>query len=293
MTRSKSDLSAPEALQSTTFKKERRGGARPRAKDRDPDDRQFINSLSRGLQVLVAIADSAGGLGNQEIAEQVALPSPTISRITHTLTALGYLAYVDATAKYHVGSGALPLWRGYVVGTKVVELAASHMRELALQTRSTVTIGDRDRAHIVYLHVERGISHMLLQQDIGSKMPLERSAAGWAWLSAASEAVRAPIFASVEQHLGRGEWSNWQAKIEAAGREIAQRGFCGAYGDWMPEINAVAAPLVAPDRAQILTMSCGGPAFAFDVERMENDIGPRLAALTRTIRAEAIARAIW
>ena len=276
-----------------SHKKERRGGARARAKDRDPDDRQFINSLSRGLQVLVAISDAGDGLGNQEIADRVTLPGPTVSRITHTLTALGYLAYIEKSGKYRVGNGVLPLWRGYLTSMRIVGIARGHMRELAIQTRSTVTIGERDRAHIVYLGVERGVSTMLFPQDVGSKMPLERSANGWAWLSAAPEGLRAAAYSQLEKCVASGEWPFWLAKIEAARRAVAERNFCGAFGDWMPEINAVAAPLVAPDATQILAISCGGPSFAFDVDRLENDIGPRIAALVRTVRADAIARGIW
>jgi DNA-binding IclR family transcriptional regulator len=300
LTRNRLDLPAvgrraaqPEIMPDTGIRKERRGGARPRAKDRDPDDRQFINSLSRGLQVLVAISDSGDGLANQEIAERVALPGPTVSRITHTLLALGHLAYVEATGKYRVGSGVLPLWRGYLASVRIVEIARNHMREFAIKTRSTVTLGDRDRNHIVYLDVEREVSTMLLSQEVGSKMPLERSATGWAWLGAAPTALRASAYALLEKSLRQEEWPIWRAKIEAAREEIARRQFCANYGDWVPEINAVAAPLAAPDGSQILTISCGGPSFAFDVERMENDIGPRIAALVRTIRAEAIAQSIW
>lgn len=258
-----------------------------------PDDRQFINSLSRGLQVLVAISDAPNGLGNQEIADRVGLPGPTISRITHTLTSLGYLTYVGAGGKYRIGGGVLPLWRGYLASTRVADIGRSHMRELALQTRSTVTIGDRDRVQIVYLGVERGVSTMLMQQEVGSRMPLERTAAGWAWLGGAKGALREAAFAQLESTLDRNEWPLWETKIAMARQQIESHGFCGAYGDWEPEINAVAAPLIAPDGAQVLTLSCGGPAFAFDIERMENDIGPRIVALVRTIFAEALASGVW
>jgi DNA-binding IclR family transcriptional regulator len=293
LTQNMPDPSAGAAAAGPIVKKERRGGARARAKDRVPDDRQFINSLSRGLQVLVAISDAPNGLGNQEIAARVGLPGPTISRITHTLTSLGYLTYVGAGGKYRIGGGVLPLWRGYLASTRVADIARSHMRELALQTRSTVTIGDRDRVQIVYLGVERGVSTMLMQQEVGSRMPLERSAAGWAWLGGAKGALREAAFAQLASTLDRNEWPLWETKIAMARQQIESHGFCGAYGDWEPEINAVAAPLIAPDGAQVLTLSCGGPAFAFDIERMENDIGPRIVALVRTIFAEALARGVW
>jgi DNA-binding IclR family transcriptional regulator len=57
-------------------------------------DRSFVVALSRGLDVLRAFHPSDGLLGNQEIAARTNLPKPTVSRLTYTLTKLGYLTPV-------------------------------------------------------------------------------------------------------------------------------------------------------------------------------------------------------
>ena len=72
--------------------------------DAGKNDRQFVTALARGLEVLRAFGPGSGPLGNQEIAEFAGLPKPTVSRLTHTLTKLGYLNYLPRLGKYELGT---------------------------------------------------------------------------------------------------------------------------------------------------------------------------------------------
>ena len=206
----------PVSAGKTEGRVERRGGARKPAKDRDPNDVQFINSLARGLQVLVAISDNPEGLGNSEIAQQVNLPNPTVSRITHTLTSQGYLLYAPRMGKYRLGPMVLAIWRGYMIGMKVAGVARPLMREFARQTRSIVTLGERCRLHIVYVEVQREFSTAVLEQEIGTQMPLAFSANGWAWL------------AGRLNRCGPASWRSWKPRSAPIGldgpRQSRRRG---------------------------------------------------------------------
>ena len=70
-------------------------------------DRNFVVALSRGLDVLRAFHPSDGLLGNQEIAARTNLPKPTVSRLTYTLTKLGYLTPVPRFEKYQLAPAAM------------------------------------------------------------------------------------------------------------------------------------------------------------------------------------------
>ena len=80
-------------------------------------DRSFVVALSRGLDVLRAFQPNDGLLGNQEIAARTKLPKPTISRLTYTLTKLGYLTPVPRFEKYQLAPAALAGNCERVVGT--------------------------------------------------------------------------------------------------------------------------------------------------------------------------------
>jgi hypothetical protein len=59
--------------------------------DMTAKDRQFANTLARGLEVLRCFRVGEPLLGNKEIAQRTGLPKATVSRLTHTLIELGYL----------------------------------------------------------------------------------------------------------------------------------------------------------------------------------------------------------
>ena len=58
-----------------------------------------MNSLARGLDILTAFTPAEGLLGNQEIAARAGLPKATVSRLTYTLTKLGYLTHIERLEK--------------------------------------------------------------------------------------------------------------------------------------------------------------------------------------------------
>ena len=78
----------------------------PRLKG-ETKDRKFVEALARGLDVLRAFGQKGGVLGNQDIAAITGLPKPTISRLTYTLTQLGYLTYSTRLEKYQLEAGWL------------------------------------------------------------------------------------------------------------------------------------------------------------------------------------------
>ncbi|MGE8488690.1 MAG: helix-turn-helix domain-containing protein, partial [Paraburkholderia nemoris] len=58
------------------------------------DDRHFVTALARGLEVLACFRSGDKSLSNQELALRCKLPKSTVSRLTHTLTLLGYLIHL-------------------------------------------------------------------------------------------------------------------------------------------------------------------------------------------------------
>ena len=78
--------------------------------------------------------------GQPDLARLTGLPKPTISRITYTLTELGYLRYHPDTGKYSPGYGVLALGYGLLAGLEVRELAKASMTELARQTGGAVAL---------------------------------------------------------------------------------------------------------------------------------------------------------
>src|SRR3954469_7739168 len=119
-------------------------------------DRHFVTALSRGLDVLSCFRSGSRLLGNQDIAERCRLPKSTVSRLTYTLTKLGYLHYVKESGKYRLGTALIALSSTALGGLDVRHIARPALREVANFANASVGLGVRDRLSMRYVDCQRG-----------------------------------------------------------------------------------------------------------------------------------------
>ncbi|SIS67060.1 IclR family transcriptional regulator [Insolitispirillum peregrinum] len=257
----------------------------PEGADPAERDSQFVTALARGLDVLRAFRPGDGPLGNQQLAERTGLPKPTVSRLTYTLSRLGYLEHLSDVGKYALGVGVLSLGFTALGAMGMRRIARPFLQELATYSGLSVALGTRDQLSMVYLECCRGDSAIMLALDVGSHLKLSTSAIGRAYLSALPPAEQAGLFASLARHEGD-RWPEALRGLEQAKTDIANRGFCLSAGDWKSEVNAVGVPLGVGEGGLAFALNCGGPAYMLPFERLIDDIGPRLVQVAAAIRRQ-------
>ncbi|TCT00592.1 IclR family transcriptional regulator [Aquabacter spiritensis] len=93
------------------------------------DQRQFVNSLGKGIAVLEAFSSHPGAMSLQEIADLAGLDKSTVQRMAYTLLQLGYLRKgLDG--------------RGFCLGTKVLDRAFDFLRSWPLIERATPVLNE-------------------------------------------------------------------------------------------------------------------------------------------------------
>ena len=259
----------------------------PAGRHRPPparEDRKFVAALARGLEVLRAFTPSEGILGNRDIAQRTGLPKPTVSRLTYTLTQLGYLTHIERIGKYQLAPGALAIGYSTLANMRIRQLARPFMLELAHYAGASVALGTRDRLNVLYVEHVRSPASVLLRLDLGSRVPLATTAIGRALLAVLPEQEREWLM----QHIARREGEDWprvRAAIDQAVEEVRTRGFTLSIGEWQRDVTGVGVPIVPADRSGVFAFNCGAPAFQISHERLEHDIGPRLVNLARNVEA--------
>lgn len=252
-------------------------------------DRQFVVALARGLEVLRAFTPKDNILGNQDIAAITHLPKPTVSRLTHTLTRLGYLTYSERLGKYQLGTAVLSLGYAALANIGVRQIARPFMQELADYANASVSLGSRDRLNMVYVEHCRSDATVTLRLDLGSRIPVETTAMGRALLAALPASERQYLMDHAAKHDPK-NWPRIKSGIERAVEDYRNHGFVISAGEWQSDVHAVGVPLVPPDGSPILALNCGGPAFLFDRKRLTDDLGPRLVNLVRNVEAALMRR---
>jgi DNA-binding IclR family transcriptional regulator len=252
-------------------------------------DRKFVVALARGLEILRAFTPSEGLLGNQELVSRTGLPKATVSRLTHTLTKLGYLSHIERLEKYQLAPGALSIGYSALANMRIRQIARPYMQELADYAAASVALGSRDRLNLIYVEHCRGNEGVMLRLDLGSRVPLATTAMGRALLAALPVKEREYLMS----HIARKEGDRWpkvRAGLERAIRDLAAKGFTTSIGEWEPDIAGVGVPLVLADGSGVFSFNCGAPAFQLTQERLETDIGPRLVNVVRNIEAALTGR---
>jgi DNA-binding IclR family transcriptional regulator len=271
-----------EARPLSTTSAQQQGMKRPARKV--ATDRSFVVALSRGLDVLRAFRPNDGLLGNQEIAARTNLPKPTISRLTYTLTKLGYLTQVPRFEKYQLAPSAMALGYAALANLGVRHLSESFRNELMRQTGGACAVGARDRLSMIYFGQSRSELTVGVQLDVGSRVPIATTAMGRAYFWALPESERSNLQRELREHYGN-RWPKIRDGIERSGETVAKHGFAISAGEWHDDIHAAGVSLTLGDGTGPYAFNCGAPAFRFTEERLRNDIGPRLVAMVRNIEA--------
>lgn len=261
----------------------------PDLADHHEADRQFITALARGLEVIRCFEPGDGLLGNQEIAERTGLPKATVSRITYTLSALGYLDFLPKWSKYQLGAPVLSLGYAFLNNFGLRSLARPHMQALADRFNCAVGLGARDRLSILYVDLRRGPGTLTLRLDVGSRLPIPRSTTGWAYVAGLPEEEREALSKAIERRHPE-LWSQAKEGIRDACEQYDANGFVLGQGVFEKTINTVAAPFISPDRSSVFVFNITGSSVELTPKVMKSDAGPRLLSLLQNVTTDLMRR---
>lgn len=248
-------------------------------------DRQFAISLSRGMAILRAFTADKPILGNREICDHTGLSKATVSRLTYTLTLLGYLSPVSGLQKYRLGPGVLSLGHPFLAGLTIRQIIRPHMEALARDTGCTINLGMFDRTNVVFVETCRVDETNIYRPDIGSTRPLLSTSVGRALLMVCEPQERERLLNRIKLQ-DPAEFERllpfWKADLKA----FPRRGYCLSRGDWKNEIHAIGAPVRRPSREERMALNCTLTGALAGKDKLEKEVAPKLL---RTVRAIELA----
>ena len=243
-----------------------------------------MEALARGLELLACFRQKDGLLGNQELARRCGLAKSTVSRLTYTLTKLGYLTHVEESGKYSLGSATLSLASAMLGRLDIRKLAQPLMQDLAEFSRCLVSLCSRDRLSMVYVEVARSSeTAVTLSLDTGARIQIANTASGRAYLAAVAEEHREEIMEGVQKVADASRWPLLQRGVARALVDMRTLGVCCSFGEWQQEINAIAVPVRPGNNLPPLVISCGGPAYSATPQFLLDEARPRLIALANSL----------
>lgn len=248
----------------------------------DLHDPRFATTLARGLSVLRSFRVTDDGLSNAEIAQRTGLPKSTVSRLTFTLGQLGYLVQSPRDDRFRPGPTLVAV--GHVAAASLSFLVPAHdlMQRLAEDTGTLVVLAVRDGDKMVLIRTWRPRHVASIWLEVGHRIPFRPISSPRAFVAAATpEELDRIVAETLGDRDGMAELLASRPEVCA---EMTRRNFVSTPAGTGPAAyNAVSVPFRSGNLAEPVIFTCGALPTEASVERMESEVGPRLAAAVRTL----------
>jgi len=110
-----------------------------------------VQSLSRALWLMNALADATQGLSLSEVAHRVQLPTSTAHRLLTTLQNEKYVSFEADRSAWLIGVQAFQVGSAFIRERDIVTVARPYMRRLMEASGETANLGIFDRDEVIYL----------------------------------------------------------------------------------------------------------------------------------------------
>ena len=146
--------------------------------------RSQVQSLTRGLSLLEALARAEGGLTLTDLGQRVQLAPSTAHRLLATLEKMGYVYQAGDLGRWYVGLQAFTVGASFLANRDFVAQSHPYMRRLMEQSGETANLGILDGTEAVFIDQVQCRETMRTIVKLGSRVPLHASGVGKAIFAA-------------------------------------------------------------------------------------------------------------
>ncbi|MGP4733701.1 MULTISPECIES: IclR family transcriptional regulator [unclassified Psychrobacter] len=252
------------------------------SQNKEENDRQFVTALGRGLIILAAFEHNER-LTHQQLCQMTELPKATITRLIHTLTMLGFLR-VTEHGQYQLGSSAVRLSATAWSRHDMVAAAEPLLRQFASENEVSVNLATEVEGEMRYHACCRSPARLSVNLQVGSAVPVARTAIGRAFYTVSTQARQAVIISNLKENLSVEEFNHAQDAIASAAEHYEKYGYTVSDGEFSTDILAVAVGVYDVATGQYAySLNASVPSANWEADEYAAMIVPKLQALAERI----------
>ncbi|MFC3337402.1 IclR family transcriptional regulator domain-containing protein [Paracandidimonas soli] len=242
-------------------------------------------ALEKALDVLDAIGASPDGLGQSELAAQLALPRTTVYRLLATLVTRGFVRRDPLRKVYCLGFRCFEMARQSYAQPDLVAAALMELRLLRDLTGETSYLAVLDGREVISLERCDGAHSLRSAAAMGERKPVYCTSQGKAILSAMPDAVREELVRDIVLKPLTEHTIVDRRRLNAELRITRSRGYAIDDEEIVLGVRCVGAPVVDSAGQVRGAISVAGPAYRLTRERLEL-LGPEVAEAARRVGAQ-------
>jgi IclR family acetate operon transcriptional repressor len=235
-----------------------------------------VQSLSRALSLLNALAKADHGMTLGELAQETGLPISTAHRLLSTLQHENFVRHETDRGIWVVGVQAFIVGNAFTRSRELTATARPYMRALMERSGETVNLAVENQGEVVYIAQIECRQTMRAIARPGGRAPMHCSGVGKMLLALMPEAERERILAErkmvKETEKTITSASRLRAELEASRR----RGYAVDDEENALGLRCVAAPIFDEHSHAVGAISISGPSV-----RIAQSLLPRLGSTVR------------
>lgn len=244
-----------------------------------------VQSLSRALKLLNALAVHPQGLSLSEVAGFVGLPNSTAHRLLTTLQNERYVRFEAERSVWLIGVQAFCVGAAFVRSRDLVAIARPYMRRLMERSGETVNLAIADRGEIIYIAQVETQKMMRAIAGPGGRASMHCSGVGKALLAVSDPATAQKLVRSIELHRETAHTLITVQDLERDLEKIRAQGFAVDNEETAVGLRCVAAVIYDEHGAPLAALSVSGPTARIADQRIPL-LGEAVAGIAAEITAE-------
>lgn len=254
------------------------------AKPKRPLDRGFIASLSHGLAILEAAADSMNEVSLGELAKRVGFKKTSTWRLAHTLVELGYLEQDPQTRNFRPAARVLALGYAYFDALDLKQLSLPFLRELSARHNETVNLAVMNGDELIYVERISSSQIVSINLHVGSRLPLYCTSLGRVLISEMSDRwIQDYTHRISDDPKARKYVQGGGKRLRGALDEVRQLGYAINDEEMVKGLRAVACP-VRDRTSQVVAALCiSVPSSRASLSDLRGVFAPDLTITARKI----------
>jgi len=235
-----------------------------------------VQSLTRGLSILEALASGEGGLTLTDLAHRVQLAPSTAHRLLATLEKMGYVYQAGDLGLWYVGLQAFTVGTTFLANRDFVAQSHAYMHRLMEQAGETANLAILDGTEAVFIAQVQCHEMMRTLVRLGSRVPLHASGVGKAIFAALPDPqidaiLKVKGLPRITENTIVATETMW-----AALRVIRQRGYSFDDEEHARSTRCVGAAIYDEHAEPLGAISIAGPSSRLADERIRH-LGPIVA----------------
>ncbi len=246
-----------------------------------PDDREFVQSLARGLSVIQAFGPERPAPSLSEVARATGLSRAAARRFLLTLERLGYVAVEGK--RFSLRPRVLNLGYAYLSSMAWWQVAQPHMEEVAARVHESCSASVLDGDEIVYVARVPSNRIMTINLGIGTRLPALATSMGRILLAHLPAAALGEFLAvAAPEKFTERTVTNPTAlrRLLAAARVD---GYCLVDQELESGLRSIAVPILDRKGRVMAAMNVSSHAARVESDRMIGEFLPVLRAAAARI----------